>query len=87
MRSSSLAAVVICPSRAERSFAEPIWPSPPARVTAIASGAVAEPAICAVSVMGHSLEMRSIITGALMINGDFVHGKRADNLEGMVSID
>jgi hypothetical protein len=26
-----------------------------------------------------------VFTGALMINGDFVHGKRAAILEGMVS--
>lgn len=45
VRWSSLAAVVISASRAERSFVEPMWPRPPARVTAIASGAVAEPPI------------------------------------------
>jgi hypothetical protein len=74
------------PSRAERSFAEPIWPRPPARVTAMASGAVAEPAICGMSVLEHLFERCVVVTGALMINGDVVHGKRAASLEGMVSM-
>jgi hypothetical protein len=51
VRSSSLEAVINCFSRSTRSLSEPSWPRPPARVTAIASGAVAEPPICAESVV------------------------------------
>lgn len=33
------------------------------------------------------MRMWFVVTGALMISGDFVHGRRVESLEGMVSME